>query len=421
MLDKYGGIGLQSKQLKDNSEVTNFKKYGCKNVFESMTIKNKSKKTKLKKYGNRYYSNPIKTKHTVLKKYGVDCVLKLKNIRDSHKENTRVNMINSIFSGNRLNDSVIPMFVQTDYSTVNNQYKFKCTVCKSIFTSNLDDGKIPRCNTCFPLITKSLPEYEIINFLKQHIDTEIIHGARGILSGKRELDIYIPNKKIAIEFNGIYWHSELSGGKDKNYHLNKTIECESLGIKLIHIFEDDWINKSEIIKSRLLNILNKSEKIYARMCNVKKINHKTATTFLVENHLQGKDTSTIQLGLFFNEKLIAVMTFGKLRMIMGNKNTIKSKYEMYRFCSVLGYSIVGGASKLFKYFIKTYFPTCVISYADYKMGRGKLYNCLNFNEVSITHPNYWYTNDYNNRIYRYNFAKHTLSKKLANFNPNLSE
>ena len=135
-------------------------------------------------------------------------------------------------------------------------------------------------------------------------------------------------------------------------------------------------------------------------------------------HIQGSDNGSIRLGLYKFEKLVAVMTFGKLRRCLGS-NIKSDVYEIYRYCT--NFSVPGGASKLLEYFKRIYNPVKIISYADRRWSVGKLYTTLKFKLLTKTKPNYWYTKDYIKRYHRYNFAKHTLSKKLDNFDSNLSE
>jgi hypothetical protein len=119
-----------------------------------------------------------------------------------------------------------------------------------------------------------------------------------------EIDIYIPHLKLAFEYNGLYWHGELNGEKDKKYHLRKTDECESKGIHLIQIIEDEWFDKKDIIKTKIKHVLgcNNTEKIYARKCNIKIIDNNTKNDFLEKYHIQGKDNSSIRLGAFYNDE-----------------------------------------------------------------------------------------------------------------------
>jgi hypothetical protein len=137
----------------------------------------------------------------------------------------------------------------------------------------VDDGKIPRCLKCYPYETGkqiSKAETEILEWLTVLNINDVIINDRTILKGK-ELDIYIPSHSLAIEFNGLYWHSELNG-KDKNYHLNKTIKCKEQDIQLIHIFEDEWLDKQDIIKNIIkIKLRLIEEKVYGRKCVIKEL------------------------------------------------------------------------------------------------------------------------------------------------------
>ena len=257
----------------------------------------------------------------------------------------------------------------------------------------------PKCGLSFDII-----EGEIRNFLKeQNIFFE--ERTRNIIK-PLELDIYIPSHNIAIEFDGLYWHSEIH--KPSNYHLNKTELCEEKNIKLIHIFEDEWLFKKDVVKSRLKNILGLTEnKIYARKTEIKLVDNKLANKFLEENHIQGNVNSSIKLGLYYNNELVSLMTFGKGRVALGGNS---NQYELLRFCNKLNTIVVGGADKLLQYFIKTYNPIEIISYADRRWSKGDLYKKLNFEFIRYSNPNYWYVIN-NIRKHRFGFRKSILVKK----------
>lgn len=260
----------------------------------------------------------------------------------------------------------------------------------------------------------------------ESLDFSIQINNRSILPSGKELDIYIPNKKIGIEYNGLFWHSEQqlkSRNLTKNYHLDKTKEAESLGIQLIHIFEDDWLYKKDIVKSRLLQVLNVSkEKLYARNSIIKEITYQDSCEFLNKYHLQGAFTgASIYLGLFIQNSLVACMLFGSLRKALGSDTEV-GNYELLRFCSKN--SVVGGASKLFSYFVNSYKPLRVISYADRHwttLTKLNLYDRLGFVKISEGIPNYWYVSMKGVKEHRYNYRKSELIKKLEIFDDTLSE
>ena len=191
-------------------------------------------------------------------------------------------------------------------------------------------------------------------------------------------------------------------------------------IRLIHIFEDECVYNKNIVKAKLKHIIGKSNEksIYARNCVVKVIDD--CKLFLNENHIQGDCPSSIKLGAYYNNLLVAVMTFGKKRKSLGYINKDKNEYELIRFAT--NQRIVGIAGKLLKHFIKNYNPYKIITYADKRYSVGNLYEVLGFIKIKDTKPNYWYFECGNDiRWHRYGFAKHTLSKKLKSYDMSLSE
>lgn len=259
----------------------------------------------------------------------------------------------------------------------------------------------------------SKKEKEVLEFLSNYVECD--NTNREVLNNK-ELDVYIPSKRVAIEFNGLYWHN--SKFKDSNYHLDKLNDCEEKGIKLIQIFEDEWDNKQEITKSRLLNILNLTKrKIFARKTEIREVNSSLSMKFLRENHIQGELGSSIKLGLFYNNELVSLMTFGSLRKNLGQTKK-EGSWELLRFCNKLNTTVVGGASKLFKNFIENYSPKEVITYADRRWSNGEMYKHLGFNFEENTKPSYFYVAN-KKRENRFKYRKSELIKQ--GFNKNISE
>lgn len=246
---------------------------------------------------------------------------------------------------------------------------------------------------------RSSYEDEIFNILSNEFKiTNIIRNDRKILNGL-EIDLYLPDYKFGIEFNGNYWHSELILS-DLLYHQKKVLNAEKLGIQLFNIFEYEWENeniKNKII-NRLKNILMKNkEKIPAKKCIIKKVNKKDKKIFLDENHIQGNDKSLIEYGLYYNNKLVSLMTFCKARFTKGHE------WELSRFCSLNGYNIVGAASKLLKYFVDNDMKSKekLVSYSDLAKSNGKLYDTLGFKLLSISKPSYVWWKNHENVLSRY--------------------
>ena len=270
----------------------------------------------------------------------------------------------------------------------------------------------PKCS-----INKSYAEQELLEYIKLNYDYEIISGYRNF-DGQKEIDIYLPDIKLGFEYNGLLWHSSKYAQNDDMQSKLNTVEFQ--GIKLINIFEDEWMEKKEICKSRILNILGKSNRIFARKCYIKEITYKETKDFLTENHIQGAVPSKYNISLWYNNEIVSVMTFGSLRKNLGY-NKKDGVFELLRFCNKLNTTVIGGASKLFKYFIKTYDPIEIISFADRRWSQGNLYENLGFNFVNNTKPNYSYIDGKKQiRINRYNFRKNILVEKY-NCPENISE
>lgn len=389
-------VDLMNQQL----EETNLKKYGCKRPLQNNSIKEKMKQTNLKKYGtdNVFASEEIKKKCRRLF---------LKKSFYTLKE--------------RLKNDVIPMFTEQEYEGINHKiYKWKCVKCGNIFEQHVHitqmNGEkyfIPRCLKCYPYIAgSSYVEQDIFKFIKSIYKGKIVQNNKFILHGY-ELDIYLPEKKIAIELNGNYWHSVFSGA-DKKYHVMKTELCEKNGIQLIHIFEHQWYYKKDIVKQKLKAIINNDmERVYARKCNINEIDVKTSNEFLEKYHIQGKDNSSIRYGLYYKNELVAVMTFGRPRF---NK---KYDFELIRYAT--NKHVIGGASKLLNYFVKQHVNASIITYADRCWSKGNMYKKIGFKLIGKSQPNYIYTKN-NIILNRYQCQKHKLKDILKDkFNPELSE
>lgn len=344
--------------------------------------------------------NKIFTRELNTLMYNNDCPFCKKEVISKERTKTTEEFINQCENlyGN------IYDYSETEYIASNKKIKVKCNECGRYFeieaNSHLQGHGCP-----YHYLTKSKIEEDIFNFINKNVNGLVIENYRGFKTIK-ELDIYVPSLKFAIELDGLYWHNELN--KEKNYHLNKTIECEKENIHLFHIFEDEWIYKQNIVKSMLLNILgNIKYKIMARKCEIREVSAHDASTFLDNNHLQGKCGSSVKLGLYYNNELVSLMCFGKSRHFVGNG---KHQWELLRFCNKLNTIVIGGASKLFKHFIELYNPDEIISYADRRWSTGNLYDVLGFKLYNKSQPNYYYVIG-DKRYYRFNFRKSVLIEK----------
>lgn len=295
------------------------------------------------------------------------------------------------------------------------EYHLKCNACGSILLRRLTNArwKDVFCAKCNNVATgTSRLEIEVANFLQQDCNLEVVNSYKGLTSSKKlEIDIFVPQKNIGIEFHGLLWHSFGSNfpnnideeQHNKCKHLNKRKLCMQNNIHLIQIFENEWINKQEIVKSMLRSRLNAlHDRVYARNCKVIIATKMQKRDFLNANHIQGNDNSQIALALMHNEEIIAMMTFGN-RKITRNKT-----FELIRFCCKLNTRVIGGASKLFKHFLRTYNVDKITTYADLRYCKdGSFYKSLGFKHVKTTDAAYWYT-DTKTVMHRSNFQKHKL-------------
>src|SRR6185503_13523229 len=252
-------------------------------ISQAKGISEKKQETCLKNYGTNWFLERQDLKDEfVFNKYGVKHIQQVQEVKQKRIDTVTGDFYDELLKSNRFDGKVKVAFSKNEYAGTCKEYKFQCTVCNSFFNYDLRWGRIPRCPTCYK--NSSIFEKEITEYIKSILPpTEIIlENTKSTLSNNYELDIYIPFKKIAIECNGLFWHGEVGGNKSKKYHLNKTLECENLGIRLIHILEDEWLLRKDIVKNKLSNIfgVKKSDTIYARNCDIKEISSTEKNVFL---------------------------------------------------------------------------------------------------------------------------------------------
>jgi hypothetical protein len=289
---------------------------------------------------------------------------------------------------------------------------FSCLTCSyewTLTTQYLDQSKRAKikCRQCNPKLTTSIIEGELFAFVKG-LCVDAVQSDRSVLGG-RELDVLVPSKRIAFEMNGLYWHSELVRGSPKHM-LWKQQHAYKLGYRLYHIFEDEWLYKQEIVKSRIKAILGKLDiKLDARKLKLCKLSNVEKSSFLTANHLQGDDVAGIRYGLKAEDgALVACATFKRTSYVKGGTGT---DYELSRLATLSGCSVRGAASKLVKAFSSEHEPGCLISYADRRWSFGGLYESLGFKFESFSPPSYWYMHGYKDRKHRASFMKHELVKQ----------
>lgn len=383
------------------------KNHGVNSIFEKEDFKNNYSTLISKKYG---VENPMKHPDFVNK------------LQDTLRSKHLLTLLPKLLI-NRL--ELLDSYSVNKSGSTSLSYNFKCLVCNNIFTSTvMGSGKIPICRKCNPLIQNSKLESLIRDFMNEN---DIVHldNNRKILNGI-EMDLYLDKYKLAIEVNGNYFHSEYHGGKDKNYHLNKTNVANQLDIRLVHILEDEILQNKEIVLSRLRNLLNlNTNKIFARKCKIKEVSKNDSKNFLITNHIQGDSIDKIRYGLYYDDKLVSLMTFGSPRRALGNRENKAEQFELVRFANIINTNVIGGFSRLLNHFIVNHKPHRIISYADIRWSglnaNDTVYAKNGFKYVGNTPPNYWYvkTNQFGVRYHRYNFRKDKLVKE--GFSRSMSE
>ena len=429
-------------------QATNLERYGSIHAWGSPDVIAKVRSTMLERYGviNPMQNEELRAKalETVRAKYGVDCYLCSPEARNASKEKIR-----EAFG--------VDHYSQTDdWKLAHVKDPTKYDVYKEYFTNPPEflDKYFPNtrpsirelCNLlgveseavlnhaskfgCQSRIAKyvSSMEQEVVSYLLSvQPDMEIVFHNRKLIS-PYEIDIYLPEYNIGIECNPTVTHNSSKPYIDSkilpyNYHQMKSDMCEAIGLQLIHIFGYEWKYRRSIIESMLRNVVHgERDVVYARKTEVRTVSYIEAGKFLTENHRQGNVNSKIRLGLYQDEVLVAIMTFSHVRHTIGKYTKDSETYELSRFCSRIGTSVVGGASKLFKHFIDTYHPRKVISYSDRAHTSGHLYMVLGFMEVRRSSPGYVWVDMRTERAYhRANAQKRNIRNFLKDDTIDLSK
>lgn len=454
--ERYGvATPLESQEIRDKIAETNIEKYGVKNPLGNAEIQQKIKETNLAKYGveNPTQNEEIKAKivatnlarygvehssqlpeyqakqeETNLKKYDVRFLQQSKEIREKSEQACLEKYGVKNYKQSEIaikthrqdywdkfltllkKNYIEPQFTKDDYVEGVGR-KFKCAICGNEFET--DDLNVQHiyCGVCKKK-PYSKKEKDVVSFIRSFYDGEIIENDRSILEGK-EIDIYIPEKKVGIEFNGNYWHS--LEFKPSGYHQEKSLECRKKGIRLLHIFEWEWDIKRDKIESLLKNTLGVyDEVVYARNTETKRITNKEYSDFLVHYHIQGAINSEHRFALVYMDEIVAVIGIGKSRF---KENDI----ELHRYCVKSGVRVVGGFSKLLKYAMDSAKINRLVSYVDIGHFDGSGYKTIGFKEIGVTTPNYVYVNE-ERVLSRYQCQKRNLPHLLGEgFSSNLTE
>jgi hypothetical protein len=292
-------------------------------------------------------------------------------------------------------------------------FNLRCKICGYEFTRTAQcfqpaKFKVATCVQCHPPKPISDAENDLAAFIMT-VTTSPVWRTDTTLIGPLELDIIMPDIKLAIEYCGLYWHSALAG-RHKLYHPFKLKKCREIGFRLLTVFEDEWQKKREIVESMIRNACGAiPHKLNARQCEIREITTEESSEFLNTNHIQGRGRSSIKYGLFDHNDLVCVMTFSRGEVIHKSNG-----WEINRFATKLNHTVRGGASRLFKRFLDNHQPEKITSYADLRWGDGKVYGQLGFKWAGDTVPNYWYIKGLK-RLHRF------ALRKTANDPPNQTE
>lgn len=396
-------------------EATSIERYGVANPAKSDDIQERIKKTNLERYGveHTWQSEEVKSKirHTLMENYSVTNPNHIPEVRKKIMQTTKAKKYK--FFLELLESLRLELVDPYEDFILNDEITIRCKECgteyKTIFSSS--NQLIERCPNCVKPYS-SFAEGEILSFVKELLgnSTKILTRDKSMIH-PYELDIYIPEYHLAIEYDGTYWHSTNFRHVDENYHKNKTDLCEAKGIRLLHVFEYEWKRNPSIIKSIIRSALRKNTLIiYARKCEVRQLDENTYRDFLILNHIQGYVPTKIKLGLFYENELVACIGIGKSRFK-------KDETELIRFCVKQNVSVVGGLSKL----IKHSGVSDLVSYVNRRYFDGNGYTSAGFEYIGRSSPAYRYVRG-DEVVSRVGAQKHRLPKLLGDkFDPEKTE
>lgn len=439
MQELYGGNSpMESPILRSRIEHTNIERYGCTNPLGSKEIRDKCRDTMIHRYGSEYtlQSEELRSKvsSTMLERYGVEHPTQMDNYRDKvkstmldkygveHNSQIRMKLLGTL--------DTYMKFKQNPKEFILDEFpEFKPTAGMLSSKTGADISMIwiilhdSHCESLVEFGKKSSMEEDVIHELNQmNISCEIIRNTKQVIN-PYELDIFIPDKKFAIECNPTSTHNSSksffpdSDIMPKDYHKMKTDMCETLGIQLFHIFGYEWKYRREIIISMIQNMLGCTPiRIYARNCEIDmNVSYYEAKYFLEHNHRQGNTNARYRIGLRDKDKnLVCLMCFNKIRGTIGSAKYKQPAFELSRFCSLLNTSVLGGASKLFKHFINSIEFKTIISYSDRAHTSGNLYRQLGFQKLHVSDPNYVWVKSSDDTYYNRLSTQKNRLKRLLN-------
>lgn len=255
-------------------------------------------------------------------------------------------------------------------------------------------------------------ELALVEFLKTFLPDTIITNDRTILKPK-ELDIYIPSKQLAIEYCGLYWHSDVHTRIDRSYHYKKMIDCQQKNIRLITLYENEWLLQQDVVKNKLRSILgyDSRESVYARHTSVVELTPDVRSNFLSQYHIQGDGRATISYGLMKDTELVAVMA---MVYTPSTGEWLINRYATSK-------RVQGGFSKLLSHFKRTNDWKTIVTFADRRWSEGEMYLQQGFVVDNYLMPDYKYLHK-GELVHKFNFRHKHLPKLLGGqYDPDQSE
>ena len=410
---------FQSEEFKGKSKATNLEKRGVEYISQSQEWKDKCEATSLEHWNTKHPSqSPVvqaKMRETSMENWNVPNPMQSSKLKQQVID-TNMAKYNAphYMQSQQYKDSIISKYIpkMTEFNCNNpvidgQLIRFHCNSCGNDcaeyhqYVHNRMAANITPCPYCMPKqMTVSLEESGLTQFIES-LGVSVAHYDANFLD-TYGADIVIEDQKLIIEYDGLYWHSELY--KDNNYHLRKRILAEQKGYRLVHLFSDEWIYHRSIVEARLRYLLHKwiGDTVYARDCQITNVKDDDAEKFLDSNHLQGNVHAHWNYGLVHNGELVAIMTFGNNRFGDG--------IEMYRYCSRIDVSVVGGASRLFKHFItENKDVEKITTFADARWSTSDaFYTKLGFVLDGMSHPGYFII-DGDIRRNRVHYQKHKIA------------
>jgi G:T-mismatch repair DNA endonuclease (very short patch repair protein) len=434
-------FSLQDPTVREKGKKTLLDRYGVDNAAKSEEVMEKIKETNQQRYGASWgLSNKEvreKITETFKQRHGVEHPSQIPEVR-RRAEETTLQRLGVRFAAQseevqqRLQDKMMEKYglkwasqahmTPESLSKLNdpgwlktaNETKSLTEISKELGVGDKTVGDYFKRHGIEPIYHyRSSGEVDVASFLKELGIEDFKCNIRGVI-GNRELDIYIPDHQVAIEYHGIYWHSENVSPDNRTKHFRLWRKCDEKKIRLYQIYEHEWDNpqKRLIWESIISSALGIADSIYARKCSVVELETKQAKNFYEANHLQGAAGASVHLGLIYGGELVSAMSF---RFEDG-------QMELVRFCSLLGLRVVGGASKLLSAFCEKWQVDEIVTFSDNRYSNGALYQKLGFTVDGLVRPRYVYVHgNTREEKHRRSFQKKCLHRILPDYDPALSE